>query len=79
MLGYKKEDKACSTEITNRTVEIKEFLRLYFRSKTAAELKNPANEEKFKVEIKNGINDKVLSGSKIRAISFNQLDVVEQK
>ena len=78
-LGYKKDDKECSAEITNRMVDIKQFLRLYFRSKTAAELSNPANEEKFMIEIKNGINDKVLSSSKIRAVSFNQLDVVEQK
>lgn len=78
LLGYKKEDKACSTEITNTSVEIKEFLRLYFRSKSASELKIAENEAKFKIEIKNGINDTVLSSSKIRSISFDQLDVVEQ-
>lgn len=78
LLGYKKEDKACSTEITNTSVEIKEFLRLYFRSKSASELKIAENEAKFKIEIKNGINDTVLSSSKIRSVSFDQLDVVEQ-
>lgn len=77
-LGYKLEDKATATEITQRSVEIKDFLRRYFRGKTAAELKNSNNEEKLKMEIRNGINDKVLSGSKIRDISFDQLDVIEQ-
>lgn len=78
LLGYKKEDKECSQEITNTSVEIKEFLRLYFRSKSASELKIAENENKFKIEIKNGINDTILSKSKIRSISFDQLDVVEQ-
>ena len=77
-LGYKKDDKATSTEITQRSVELKDFLRKYFRGKTAAELKNSNNEEKLKMEIRNGINDKVLSSSKIRDISFDQLDVIEQ-
>ena len=77
-LGYKKDDKATSTEITSRSVELKDFLRRYFRGKTAAELKNSNNEEKLKMEIRNGINDKVLSSSKIRDISFDQLDVIEQ-
>ena len=30
------------------------------------------------MEIRNGINDLILSGSKIRDISFDQLDVIEQ-
>ncbi len=77
-LGYKKDDKATSTEITQRSVELKDFLRQYFRSKTAAELKNANNEGTLKMEIRNGINDKVLSSSKIRDISFDQLDVIEQ-
>ncbi|MCQ2591482.1 MAG: flagellar basal body-associated FliL family protein [Treponema sp.] len=77
-LGYKKDDKAVSTEITARNVELKDFLRRYFRGKTAAELKNSNNEDKLKMEIRNGINDKVLSNSKIRDVSFDQLDVIEQ-
>ena len=52
-------------------------IRRYFRGKTAAELLNSNNEEKLKMEIRNGINDNVLSSSKIRDISFDQLDVIE--
>ena len=76
-LGYKKDDKATSTEITSRSVELKDFLRRYFRGKTKAELSNPNNEDKLKMEIRNGINDKVLSSSKVRDIQFEQLDVIE--
>ncbi len=76
-LGYKKEDKACSTEITQRNIELKDFLRRYFTQKTIAELK-PQNETKLKIELRNEINDEILSSSKIKDISFLQLDVLEQ-
>ena len=77
VLGYKKEDKACSTEITQRTIELKDYLRRYFTQKTIAELK-PQNEQKLKIELRNAINDEILSSSKIKDISFQQLDVIEQ-
>ncbi|MCI6187433.1 MAG: flagellar basal body-associated FliL family protein [Spirochaetia bacterium] len=76
-LAYKKDDKAASTEITARLVELKAFLRRYFSSKTAAELKNPNNEDALENEIKNGINDKILSSSRIRDVVFQQKDVIQ--
>ena len=79
ILGYKKGDKDCLTEITNRRVEIKEYLRMYFRKKTAAELKNQANHGLFIVEIKEAINQNILTDSWIRDIKFNQFEIVEQK
>ena len=77
VLGYKKEDKATSTEITQRTVELKDFLRRYFTQKTAEELR-PQNEENLKIEIRNAINDSILSSSKIRDVRFMQMDVIRQ-
>ena len=76
--GYKKDDKATSTEITQRTVELKSFLRRYFNGKTASELKNTNNEDAIENEIKNGINDKILSSSRIRDVKLMQKDVIEQ-
>ena len=76
-LGCKKDYKATSTEITQRNIELKDFLRRYFTEKTIAELK-PQNEQKLKIELRNAINDEILSTSKIRDISFLQLDVLEQ-
>ncbi len=76
-LGYKKDDKACSTEITQRNIELKDFLRRYFTEKTIAELK-PQNEQRLKIELRNTINDEILSSSKIKDISFLQLDVIQQ-
>src|SRR5574344_287863 len=78
VLGYKKDDKATSTEITQRTVELKDFLRRYFSSKKAQELKNTSNEDSLTNEIKNGINDQILSSSRIRDVKFLQKDVIEQ-
>jgi flagellar FliL protein len=77
VLGYKTQDKVASAEITSRNIEIKDFLRRYFTEKTAAELK-PQNEDKLRIEIKNAINDDILSSSKIRDVRFLSFDVVEQ-
>lgn len=76
-LGYKQGDNAASTEITSRLVELNDFLRRYFAQKTYAELQ-PQYEENLKIEIRNAINDQILSSSKIRDIAFKQLDVVQQ-
>ena len=77
VLGYKKDDKATSTEITQRTVELKDFLRRYFTQKTVAELM-PQNEESLKIEIRNYINDSILTSTKIKDVRFMKLDVVQQ-
>ena len=76
-LAYKKDDKAASAELSARLVELKAFLRRYFSSKTAAELRNPNNEDALENEIKNGINDKILSSSRIRDVVFQQKDVIQ--
>lgn len=77
VLGYKKDDKTTSTEITQRTVELKDFLRRYFTQKSADELR-PQNEEELRIEIRNAINDSILSSSKIKDVRFMQLDVIQQ-
>jgi len=76
-LGYKKDDKAASTEITARTVEIRDFLRRYFSEKTIEELK-PQNEPLIRQQIRDQINDDILSDSRIRDVRFLNKDVVEQ-
>jgi flagellar FliL protein len=75
VLGYKKDDKVTSAEITARNIEIKDFLRRYFTAKTAEELL-PRNEEKLRIEIRNSINDDILATSKIRDVKFMTLDVI---
>ena len=77
VLGYKKDDKQASTEITQRQVEIYDLIRRYFAQRTASELL-PKNEETLQMEIRNSINDDVLTGSKIRDVKFKSLEVIEQ-
>ena len=75
-LAYKKDDKATQTEITQRSTEIKAFLRRYFNGKTSSELRNVNNEDALENEIKNGINGKVLSSGRIRDVVFQQKDIL---
>lgn len=74
-LGYTFDDKATPSELTSRMVELKDFLRSYFQRKTAAELRN---EEKIKIEIRNSINDNILSKTKIKDVRFTKYEIVEQ-
>ncbi|MGP1594482.1 MAG: flagellar basal body-associated FliL family protein [Treponema sp.] len=74
-LGYPANDKATPQELTARLVELKDFLRSYFQNKTIAELRQ---EEKIKIEIRNEINDNILSKTKIKGVAFTQYDIIEQ-
>lgn len=78
VLGYKKDDKQTASEITARTVEIKDYLRNFFTRKTAEEL-GPQNEENLKLEIRTGINDTILSSSRIKDVRFMTLDVIQNQ
>ncbi len=77
VLGYKQADKVASTEITQRQIEIKDYLRRYFTERTVEDLR-PRNEEKRRIEIRNAINDDILSSSKIRDVRFLSLQIIEQ-
>lgn len=74
-LGYTFDDKNTPTELSARIVELKDFLRSFFHSKTASELRN---EDKIKIEIRNYINDNILSKSKIKDVRFTKYEIVEQ-
>lgn len=74
-LGYPANDKTTPQELTARLVELKDFLRSYFQNKTVVELRQ---EEKIKIEIRNEINDNILSKSKIKGVAFTQYDIIEQ-
>ena len=73
--GYTSNDKSTPQEISARKVEITDFLRSYFQSKTVAELRQ---EEKIKIEIRNEMNDHVLTRNKIKDVRFTKYEIVEQ-
>ena len=74
-LGYTNNDKSTPQELSARKVEIIDFLRSYFRNKTVAELRQ---EEKIKIEIRNEVNDNIVTKNKIKDVRFTQYDIVEQ-
>ena len=76
-LGYSKDDKQASAEISQKRIEIKAFLSQYFSELTKEDLK-PQNEDILRQQIRDRINDDILSDSKIRNVQFTTLDVVEQ-
>ncbi len=78
VLGFKKNDKAAATEITAKRIEIIDFLRRYFAERTAEELK-PQNEEMLKQDIRDQINDDILSKTSISDVRFTIKDVVQQQ
>ena len=73
-LGYTNNDKATLQELSERKIEIIDFLKSYFKSKTAAELRQ---EEKIKIEIKHEINDSILTKNKIKDVRFTEYDITE--
>jgi len=78
VIHYDLNDSAGSTELTGRLYELRDFVRSFFRSKTADELK-PENEPRLKQEIIEQLNTKVLNTTRARMITFNQLDVMQMQ
>lgn len=74
-LGFTFGDKSTPAELSSRIVELRDFLRSFFNSKTVSELKNEA---KIKIEIRNYINDNILTRTKIRDVRFTRYDIIEQ-
>lgn len=76
-LGYQKDDRTAATEITERRIEIIDFLRRFFSEQTYEDLL-PQNEEVLRQQIRDQINDDILSNSRIRDVRFTAKDVVRQ-
>jgi flagellar FliL protein len=76
VIGYDSNDNSATREINGRLYELRDFVRTFFRSKTALELK-PENEAVLKQEIIELLNTQIFSTAKIRMIIFNQLDVID--
>lgn len=72
--GYKTDDKATLTEIMAQKDIITVYLRQFIAQKSAADL-SPKKEDSLQTEIKNAVNDYILTSSKIRAVRFKSLDI----
>jgi len=76
VIGYDLNDNTTATELTGRLYELRDFVRQFFKSKTANDLR-PENEPRLKQEILEQLNTKILNSGRTRIILFNQLDVME--
>jgi flagellar FliL protein len=75
-IGYTMNDATAQAEIIARQFELRDFVRNYFSTKSAADLR-PENEPKLKQEIMERLNTQILDTAKARNITFNQLSVME--
>jgi len=75
ILGYDLNDNSAASELTGRLYELQDFVRRFFRSKLAEELK-PENEARLKQEILETLNTRILNTSRVRIVLFKQLDVM---
>jgi flagellar FliL protein len=76
VIAYDLNDAIGATELTSRIVELQDFVRNFFSTKYAAELK-PENELRLKQEIIERLNTQMLNNAKARNIFFKQLDAME--
>jgi len=75
-IGYEKGDLNASTELSQRKVELQDFVRRFFAGKFAEDLK-PENEERLKKEIQEMLNKRYLETARVRDIAFTKFDVME--
>ena len=75
-LGYDENDNATATELSSRLSELREFVRVFFRSKSAREL-GPDNEARLKQEIMEYINNRIMNTGRIRQVTIIQLDLMQ--
>jgi len=76
IIGYDLNDQLAATELNSRQYEMRDFIRRYFTSKSAADL-TPDKEEEIKREIREQLNTRFLDTARARIILFNRLDVME--
>lgn len=76
-LGYSQNDKDTPSEIAARSIEIQDFLLSFFKNKSFAELDK--NEEAIKIEVRNLINDNILTKGKIKRVMVTQYDLILQE
>jgi len=74
IIGYDMNDNTAASELIGRLYELQDFVRSFFKSKMADELR-PENEPRLKQEILEKLNTRILNSSRARIILFKQLDV----
>ena len=76
VIHFDLNDTAASNELNDRVHELRDFVRLHFRSMRADQLR-PENEPRLRQEIVEHLNTRVLNSARVRMVTFNQLDVMQ--
>lgn len=74
IFGYEKGDKKAAKELTERRIELIDFLRNFFSTCSESDL-TPVNESKLRIILCNEINNKILCNSKILEVKFLEFEV----
>ena len=78
VIGYDLNDNMAQNELNARRLQLNDFLRVFFRSKMADDLR-PENEPRLRQEILEQINTTILNSARVREILFTQLDVMSMQ
>ena len=73
---FDQNDNAAALELSERVHEIRDFVRVFFRSRRADDLR-PENEQRLRQEIVEHLNTRILNAARVRMVTFNQLDVMQ--
>ncbi|MDR0551200.1 MAG: flagellar basal body-associated FliL family protein [Spirochaetaceae bacterium] len=76
IIQYDLGDTATNSELIARQYELRDFIRRYFSSKYAADMR-PDNEPRLKQEIREQLNTQVLDKARAREILFDKLELME--
>ncbi|MCL2601687.1 MAG: flagellar basal body-associated FliL family protein [Treponema sp.] len=76
VIHFDLNDTVASNELTDRLHELRDFVRLFFRSRRADDMR-PENEIRLRQEIVEHLNTRILNSARVRMVTFNQLDVVQ--
>ena len=74
IFGYEKGDKKSAKELSERRIEILDFLRNFFSTCSESDL-TPVNESKLRIILCNKINNEILCNSKILEVRFLEFEV----
>jgi len=76
VIHFDLNDNAAQTELNDRLHELRDFVRVFFRSRRADDLR-PENEPRLRQEIVEHLNTRILNSARVRQVTFNQLDVMQ--